>query len=768
MSGVWTWLAELGCEQYAAIMEGSGYTTVESLGSLDDARLQSLGVFDANHRRSIMHKVAAVSEADLDSVLTDLTSVIADLEAFTVPSKISTFTNTSTPQGQRRSMLQREDPRPPPPDQDFDLDSLLLDLTSFNPSETVAARNPPPPPPRRDFPQASPSHSSHSSHSTPVHNHSTPTPPSTPGHGSGIPHSRPPQILRSNTEDFIERPRPQASSRSRSISSPTHERPIEQGLTSPSLLHDKPLHVTPADPVVVKVPQPELAGATDLISQEETSRRLHSKAQELRSDHTLTEEEREERMKQEKMKIGIEKMKLAHKKKVAIKVFNVDRSNKTVVVEEGMTASMVCHLLVVKNHFDESPNWVLLEQLGDVSLERELEDHEQVVDVYSSWPREHTNVFLFKQNDKKYDLFEDPIKYFPQHLKTSVAAIAKVTTLERAEKARKILLQEYFSSTSRVPELEGWLNLKDGFKKSWKKVFFILRASGLYYSTKGKQKGAKFLQLLVQFEEYELYHGINFKKVVKAPTEFCFGLRPLPRQFVPGPKDIKVLCSDDEATALSWTAGIRLAKYGLQLRDNFHKAKLTQFKLEDLGAPEGSKPKADDRVSKLVGFRLEKHMDKIREQYNAHREEEEIKKQLYHSPHSARRGSQSEGEDVDENHSTSNTPPSTNTPERTPEPPAPRNQPPPVAPRPGTSPKPTPAPRPPKRSDVQVTPQSSGPPQPPAPYRPPQPPAPYSESPPQPPAPYNPYPAPNQPAPPPRSVCVCVRACACGVEEPII
>ena len=93
------------------------------------------------------------------------------------------------------------------------------------------------------------------------------------------------------------------------------------------------------------------------------------------------------------MKIGIEKMKLAHKKKVAIKVspvsmgmcglwcvyhshctgsllkvFNVDRSNKTVVVEEGMTSSMVCHLLVVKNHFDESPNWVLVEQLGDISL----------------------------------------------------------------------------------------------------------------------------------------------------------------------------------------------------------------------------------------------------------------------------------------------------------------------------------------------------------------------------------------------------------------
>lgn len=49
-------------------------------------------------------------------------------------------------------------------------------------------------------------------------------------------------------------------------------------------------------------------------------------------------------------------------------MYNVDRSNKTVVVEEGMTTSMVCHLLVVKNHFDESPSWVLVEQLGDVSL----------------------------------------------------------------------------------------------------------------------------------------------------------------------------------------------------------------------------------------------------------------------------------------------------------------------------------------------------------------------------------------------------------------
>ncbi len=31
------------------------------------------------------------------------------------------------------------------------------------------------------------------------------------------------------------------------------------------------------------------------------------------------------------------------------------------------------------------------------------------MDVYGTWPREHSNVFLFKQNEKKYDLFEDPM-----------------------------------------------------------------------------------------------------------------------------------------------------------------------------------------------------------------------------------------------------------------------------------------------------------------------------------------------------------------------
>ena len=34
-------------------------------------------------------------------------------------------------------------------------------------------------------------------------------------------------------------------------------------------------------------------------------------------------------------------------------------------------------------------------------------------------------------------------------------------------------------------------------------------------------------------------------------------------------KELRCLCGEDQETMLSWTAGIRLAKFGLQLRDNY-------------------------------------------------------------------------------------------------------------------------------------------------------------------------------------------------------
>ncbi|NWH59379.1 AB1IP protein, partial [Geococcyx californianus] len=139
---------------------------------------------------------------------------------------------------------------------------------------------------------------------------------------------------------------------------------------------------------------------------------------------------------------------------------------------------------------------------------------------------------------------------------------------EMNDKNKEALLEESFCGTSViVPELEGALYLKEDGKKSWKRRYFLLRASGIYYVPKGKTKTSRDLACFLQFENTNVYYGSQHKVKYKAPTDHCFVLKH--PQIQKESHYIKYLCCDDKATLHQWVTGIRIAKYGKTLYDNY-------------------------------------------------------------------------------------------------------------------------------------------------------------------------------------------------------
>ncbi|KAI8516092.1 Ras-associated and pleckstrin y domains-containing protein 1, partial [Branchiostoma belcheri] len=281
---------------------------------------------------------------------------------------------------------------------------------------------------------------------------------------------------------------------------------------------------------------------------------------ECRPPATLTEEQKAEKVKAEKIRIALEKIKEASVQKLVVKVFMDDGNSKTLLVDETMKCYHVIVQLVDKNHCDPGPDWTLVEQIPDLYMERVLEDHEPLVQVLLNWTRDTNNKLLFLERRDKYLFFREPQFFLIDETESEAS-------LELAQQGKDQLLEEFLASGKGIPELEGIMYLKSDGKKSWKKYFFMLRASGLYYNPKGKAKSSRDLACLVQFDHVNVYYGLNFKKKYKAPTDFCFALKH--PQIQAKSKYIKYFCCEEDRDMWHWVMGIRMAKYGDQLYQNF-------------------------------------------------------------------------------------------------------------------------------------------------------------------------------------------------------
>ncbi|NXG51857.1 AB1IP protein, partial [Psilopogon haemacephalus] len=287
----------------------------------------------------------------------------------------------------------------------------------------------------------------------------------------------------------------------------------------------------------------------------------------------LTQEEREAQAKADKIKLALEKLKEAKVKKLVVKVHMNDNSTKSLMVDERQVTRDVLDNLFEKTHCDCNVNWCLYEMYPELQIERFFEDHENVVEVLSSWTRDTENKILFLEKSEKYALFKNPQHFY-------LASRGKNEGKKMNDKNKEALLEESFCGTSViVPELEGALYLKEDGKKSWKRRYFLLRASGIYYVPRGKTKTSRDLACFIQFENMNVYYGYQHKVKYKAPTDHSFVLKH--PQIQKESQYIKYLCCDDQATLHRWVTGIRIAKYGKTLYDNYKcavkKAGLSQW-----------------------------------------------------------------------------------------------------------------------------------------------------------------------------------------------
>uniref|UniRef100_A0A665VGG2 Growth factor receptor bound protein 14 n=1 Tax=Echeneis naucrates TaxID=173247 RepID=A0A665VGG2_ECHNA len=241
---------------------------------------------------------------------------------------------------------------------------------------------------------------------------------------------------------------------------------------------------------------------------------------------------------------------------IVIKVYNEDNTSRAVEVPSDITARDICQLFVLKNQCIDDHSWTLFEHLSHLGIERTIEDHESVMEVLSAWGMDTDSRLYFRKNYAKYEFFRKPLDFFPAHM-------VSISSETNGMVDQSQIIQTFLNSST-CPEIHGHLHAKEQSRKSWKKFYFVLRRSGLYFSNKGTSKEPRHLQFVADFSDNDVYSVLSAKKLHGAPTEFGFCVKSTKCSSA-----LKLLCADDEPTRTCWITAMRLLKYGMQLYQNF-------------------------------------------------------------------------------------------------------------------------------------------------------------------------------------------------------
>ncbi|EFP09269.1 CRE-MIG-10 protein [Caenorhabditis remanei] len=280
-----------------------------------------------------------------------------------------------------------------------------------------------------------------------------------------------------------------------------------------------------------------------------------------------------------KIRQALEKMKEAKVTKIFVKFFVEDGIPLQMLIDERWTVADTLKQLAEKNHIALMEDHCIVEEFPELYIKRIYEDHEKVVENIQMWVQDSPNKLYFMRRPDKYAFISRPELYLltPKTSDHMEIPAGDQWTIDVKQK----FVHDYFNREPVVPpEMEGFLYLKTDGRKTWKKHYFVLRSSGLYYAPKSKKPTPKDLTCLMNLHSNQVYTGVGWEKKYKSPNPWCISIKLTALQ-IKKSQFAKYICAEDEMSFKKWLVALRIAKNGADLLQNFERA--CQIRRETLG-----------------------------------------------------------------------------------------------------------------------------------------------------------------------------------------